>query len=134
MKAPNRAVLVAVIVALASCSSEPNKPANRTCAHLGQRLGETPIKGFIFGSVGAKALIPACPGVEVPIAFIGEEPSDYKQLVVAASQREQVVAFDAVADGFVVQERDGDPVLILMTLGQLREDPAATARANADTP
>ena len=73
----------------------------------------------------------ACPGAQVPVAFIGEAPADYKHLTEVASQRKQVVVFDAVADGFIVQERDVDLVFILLSLDKLRESPGATARAKA---
>jgi hypothetical protein len=124
-------MLLAAAGALSSCAPESNKPPKAICAQLGQRLGATPVKGFIFASVGTRVLLDACPNVQVRVAFIGETPPDYKQLVAVASDRLDVIAFTAVADGFVVQEGGGDPLLILISLDKLREDPGATARAQA---
>ena len=135
MRVLNGAVLAAVIGALAACASEPTKPtklAKPTCAHVGQRLGGTPIKGSIIGGLGTRVELEACPYAWVHIAFIGETPADYKRLVEVASEREQVIVFDAVADGYIVQN-DGTPLLILMSLDEFRENRGATAMANMAT-
>ena len=80
MRVLNGAVLAAVIGALAACASEPTKPtklAKPTCAHVGQRLGGTPIKGSIIGGLGTRVELQACPYAWVHIAFVGETPADY---------------------------------------------------------
>ncbi len=127
MNTPIRAALLILIATATSCTSEPPELAKSQCSRVGQRLGETPVKGFIFGELGTKVLLNSCPGVQVPITFIGDAPPEFMKLVSVAVQREDVVGFEAVANGFVVQERDRDPVLILTSLDKLREAPSIVA-------
>lgn len=103
-------------------ADEADQAGKPTCAHVGQRLGGTPIKGSIIGGLGTRVELQACPYAWVHIAFIGETPADYKRLVEVATEREQVIVFDAVADGYIVQN-DGTPLLILMSLDEFRQTP-----------
>ena len=118
---------------LASCSAD--KPsAEAVCPSVGQRIGEQPLRGIIYANIATKALVKACPGVELPLAFIGSEPADYQRLKQLAESRGGVVGFKALGDGYIVTDGPGQYVLLVMTLSHFREDPsvAQAARASKD--
>ncbi len=117
---------------LISCGSNPG-PAKVLCPSVGQRLQEQPVRGIIYGSVGAKAEVSACPGVQLGFAFIGDEPAEYRRLEKLAEQREDVLGFDAVGDGYIVTDGPGRYVLLLITLNKVREDPSVAKASRAAT-
>lgn len=100
---------------------------------IGKRIHEQPIRGIIFGSVGAKAEVGICPGVRLPVAFIGGEPDEYQRLKRIAEQREDVLGFDAMADGYIVSDGPGQYAILLVTLEKVREDPSVAKRLKAAT-
>lgn len=117
---------------LVSCSAN-RQPAQAACPMVGQRIHEQPLRGIIYGSVGAKAYVKACPGVKLPFAFIGSAPDDYKQLEQLADKREDVLGFNAIGDGYIVTDGPGEYVLLLITLDKIREDPSVAKAARAAT-
>ena len=119
-------------LSLASCGND-KPPEKAPCTSVGKRIGEQPLRGIIYGSVGHKAYVNACPGVKLPFAFIGPEPADFKRLEQLAEAREDVLGFNALADGYIVSDGSGRYVLLLMTLSNLREDPSVAKAARAAT-
>jgi hypothetical protein len=117
---------------LASCS-ECKPSAKAPCTSVGQRIGEQPVRGIIYGSVGHKAYVKAYPGVKLPFAFIGPEPADFKRLEQLAETREDVLGFNALGDGYIVADGPGRYVLLLITLSNVREDPSV-AKAREPPP
>src|SRR5689334_24872871 len=91
------------------------------------------MRGIIFGSVGAKAELGACSHMRLPFAFIGEEPAEYTQLKELAEQREDVLGFNAVGDGYIVIDGPGEYALLLITLDKIREDRSVAKAARAAT-
>jgi hypothetical protein len=121
-----------LIVCLASCGAEKqasSQPPKLTCRlPLGKRTGEQPLSGVIYGSVGAKVELKACPGVRLAFAFIGGEPAGYQTLKQLAVRKEQALGFKAFADGYIVQQFPGEYSLVIISLDRVAEDPAVTGR------
>lgn len=130
VKRGNRFLLCAVACfSLGSCSGETKLQGS--CHSVGTRLHQQELHGVIYGSVDAKAVMRACPGVKLPFAFIGDAPADYGRLQRLAAQREDVVGFDAIADGYIVTDGPGEYVLLLITLERVREDRSVGEAARA---
>lgn len=117
---------------IASCSADKPVP-KALCARVGQRIGEQPFRGVIYGDVGHKAYVKACPGVKLSFAFIGPEPTDYRTLEQLADKREDVLGFSALADGYIVTDGSGEYSLLLLTLSDIREDPSVAKATRAAT-
>jgi hypothetical protein len=69
----------------------------------------------------------------LPFAFIGDTPGDFARLRQLAEQRQDVLGFDALGDGYIVTDGPGQYVLLLITLDKVREDPSVAKRARAAT-
>lgn len=122
-------LLPLVVLTLGSCDAD--KPsAKLDCRTLGQRIGEQSLHGVIYGPVGAKLLVKDCPGGKLSFAFIGDVPADFKRLEQLAKEREDVLGFDALGDGFIVTEGHGEYVLLLIELTDVREDPSVARAAS----
>jgi hypothetical protein len=105
---------------VASCSV--GKPSAETaCPSVGYRIGEQPIRGIIYANIATKARVKACPGAELPLAFIGSEPADYRRLKQLAESKGGVVGFNALGDGYIVADGPGQYVLLVMTSSRFRE-------------
>jgi hypothetical protein len=127
-------MLCSVLVGTGLVSCGAQKQATKpSCPSVGQRIGEQAVHGVIYGSVGAKAEVPACPHMELPFAFVGTKPDDYARLKELAEQRQDVLGFNAVGDGYIVTDGPGEYVLVLITLDDVREDPSVAKRARAAT-
>ena len=117
---------------LLACTAR-NAAADPSCSVIGKRIHEQPLRGIIFGSVGAKAEVGICHGVRLPFAFIGGEPEAYHRMKRLAEQRDDVLGFDAMADGYIVTDGPGKYALLLLTLERVREDPSVAKRVKAAT-
>jgi hypothetical protein len=71
--------------------------------------------------------------MELPFAFVGTQPDEYARLKKLAEQRQDVLGFTAVGDGYIVTDGPGENVLLLITLENIREDPSVAKRARAAT-
>jgi hypothetical protein len=91
------------------------------------------LRGIIFGEVGAKAEVAVCPGMQLPFAFVGDEPEDFKRLKRLAKAREDVLGFNARGDGYIVTDGPGEYALLLISLDKVREDPSVAQRVKAAT-
>jgi len=112
---------------LYGCGTHNSSAAAHTpCVQLGERLHYQHIQGTIFGAVRTKIRLQSCPELKIGLAFIGEPDPNYAKLESRATRTMSVVAFRAVADGFLVRS-SGQYTFIAITLDQVVEDSSSVA-------
>ena len=67
------------MTSMASCQAA-QPPAEELCSPIGQRLERQTIHGIIYSDISMRARIDACPGKELPLAFVGDDPPPIAQL------------------------------------------------------
>ncbi len=77
-----------------------------------------------------RARIDACPGKELPLAFVGDDPPPIAQLHARAVKQVAVIGFNATGDAYVVKDGPGEYVIIAFAVEDVREDPSVAKAAN----
>jgi hypothetical protein len=113
-------------LSLSSCFTDPP-----ICSPIGKRIRDQSVRGVIYGDVGAKAEVKSCPGIRLPLVFVGTEPTDYQRLKLISQRRHSAVSFSGLGDGYIV--KDGAPdrySLLLVALTDIREAPNTAKNRN----
>lgn len=113
-------ILLLAICTFAGCSNASREAPHATaCKPIGARVNQVPVQGSIYGSVGTRVRIPLCPGIKMPLEFIGPGDTNYLALKRKASREMRELQFTGIGSGYIVKD-GGTYVFIAITLENLR--------------
>jgi hypothetical protein len=81
------------------------------------------VSGYVIGGLGSKVAIKECGSEQIGLIFLNKEPSSLTALRARSERLMTVVGFDAVASGWVVEDR-GTYTLIVASIDGLNENPS----------
>jgi hypothetical protein len=124
--------LLIAVALLSACRSEPPaKPVRAAdCGALGRHVQLQKVHGIIYAGLDTKVQISACPGVEMQMSMIESTSADMERLLKDAESQKKVIGFYALGDGYVVQERGGQYLLLALTMDRVAVDPKVEQAAD----
>jgi hypothetical protein len=116
---------VAILMATASCHAKslPKPSPWVRCLQVGHHVSDRPVSGYVIGGLGSKVAIKECGSEQIGLIFLNKEPSSLTALRARSERLMTVVGFDAVASGWVVEDR-GTYTLIVASIDGLNENPS----------
>lgn len=117
-------VLIALCVAIASCSSgEDTKPPAKPPCELGRKMNGLAVRGAIYGNIRALIRVPGCGTAPVPFQFYAAGSEQYARLRRRADEANEIIAFQAIASGYMERATPYRFAFHALTLTNIKEVP-----------